>query len=56
VPAKIIRYRFDEDTINLLQESKWWELEPTELYEFYEMISEPEKWARKIIEKRSRRN
>lgn len=25
VPAKIIRYRFDEDTINILQSTKWWE-------------------------------
>lgn len=24
VPAKIIRYRFDEKTINILLESKWW--------------------------------
>lgn len=23
-PAKLIRYRFDEDEINLLQESQWW--------------------------------
>ncbi|MDP4208357.1 MAG: CatB-related O-acetyltransferase [Bacteroidota bacterium] len=25
VPAKIIRYRFDEDTISKLETSKWWE-------------------------------
>lgn len=25
VPAKIIRYRFDENTIKLLLESKWWD-------------------------------
>ena len=27
VPAKLIRYRFDEDQIKFLQESKWWELD-----------------------------
>jgi len=27
VPAKIIKYRFDEDTINKLEELKWWELD-----------------------------
>lgn len=25
VPAKIIRYRFDENTVNVLKTSKWWE-------------------------------
>lgn len=24
-PAKILKYRFDEDTIKLIQESKWWD-------------------------------
>ena len=28
VPAKVIRYRFDDDTIKMLLESKWWELPP----------------------------
>lgn len=27
VPAKILRYRFDEDTIKQLLELKWWELD-----------------------------
>lgn len=27
VPAKIIRYRFDEETIKVLLDSKWWELD-----------------------------
>ena len=26
IPAKIIKYRFDEETINLLQKSQWWDL------------------------------
>ena len=28
VPAKILRYRFDDASIRLLLESKWWELPP----------------------------
>jgi acetyltransferase-like isoleucine patch superfamily enzyme len=28
VPAKIIRYRFDDEIISQLLELKWWELEP----------------------------
>lgn len=27
-PAKVIRYRFPENTINMLLESNWWELDP----------------------------
>jgi acetyltransferase-like isoleucine patch superfamily enzyme len=33
VPAKIIRYRFPEDTIELLNKIKWWEKDETELKE-----------------------
>lgn len=31
VPAKLIRYRFDKDIIDLLLESKWWEFAPWQL-------------------------
>ena len=30
VPAKLIRYRFGEQDVNMLLESKWWELPPKE--------------------------
>lgn len=32
-PAKILRYRFDEATINKIEESKWWELPPYRINE-----------------------
>lgn len=32
VPAKIIKYRFDEETIKQLEELKWWDLELKELH------------------------
>ena len=28
VPAKVIKYRFDEETIKKLLELKWWEKDP----------------------------
>ena len=31
VPAKIIRYRFDENTISALLDSNWWELSEEQL-------------------------
>ena len=34
VPAKIIRYRFDENTISELLESKWWLLDEIKLSEY----------------------
>ena len=49
VPAKIIRYRFDQDIQNLLEESRWWKLSPQELYIYYDKIKMPREWANKII-------
>ncbi|MDU5818224.1 MAG: antibiotic acetyltransferase, partial [Staphylococcus sp.] len=31
VPAKTIKKRFDDETINKLLESKWWLMSPNEL-------------------------
>ena len=33
-PAKVIRYRFDEETIKAFEEIKWWEMEDTKLKNF----------------------
>lgn len=32
VPAKVIKYRFDDETINRLLKSEWWTLSPDELW------------------------
>lgn len=32
VPAAVLRYRFDEDTIKALLNSEWWRLEPDEIW------------------------
>lgn len=37
-PAKIIRYRFDEEKIKRLQDSKWWELNDRQLQQLWETI------------------
>lgn len=34
VPAKVIRYRFDSETIRTLEEIKWWEMENEKLKDF----------------------
>jgi len=38
-PAKIIKYRFNEDQIDFLLKSRWWELEPEWLEENYKLFS-----------------
>ena len=40
-PAKVIRYRFDIETINELEKSKWWEKEPSEIMKIYDYINKP---------------
>lgn len=40
-PAKIIKYRFDADTIRLLLDGRWWELSDEELTEYSIHINQP---------------
>ena len=51
-PAKIKKYRFDETTISLLEESKWFELPPEKIMKYYEHIDEPKEFAQRIINDR----
>ena len=41
-PAKVIRYRFDEDTIAKLLKSEWWTLEDSILKKISNYIDKPE--------------
>lgn len=54
VPARIIKYRFDQETISALENSCWWEMTPEELMKFYSLIEEPIKWAKAIIDSQNR--
>ena len=40
-PAKVIKYRFDEDTIQKLLDSKWWELSDNDLQQYSQYINQP---------------
>ena len=51
--AKVIKYRFDEETIDALENSCWWKLQPEELMEFYPLIDTPLKWANAIINRKN---
>lgn len=49
-PARIINYRFSEEIIQELMASHWWYLSPSELMEYYEMMNQPQLFAKKIVE------
>lgn len=51
-PGRIIRFRFDENTISKLEESKWWELDPDDLMQYYEFRKNPIEFSEIIIQKR----
>ncbi len=45
VPAKVIRYRFDREIIDLLLEIKWWNWTQEEIEEKLELFYEPDKFV-----------
>lgn len=48
VPAKIIKYRFDKETIEFLQNLKWWDLPREELQKYKYLFENKEEWVHKI--------
>lgn len=48
-PGRIIKYRFDEATIELLEKSQWWTLTPSQLFKFYSLRKNPLEFAEAII-------
>lgn len=53
VPARKIGERFSKDIIELLEESRWYDLEPNELRKYLEFVNDPKLFARKIMENRN---
>lgn len=41
-PAKLIRMRFDDETIDKLQQSQWWNLPEEKLYEYAKTFKNPQ--------------
>lgn len=50
-PARIIKIRFDKETSDLLETSKWFALSPNQLMEFYSLKNNPRQFAQNIIKK-----
>lgn len=48
VPARVMKYRFDDTIIQELENSRWWEYSPEELMQFYTLIEKPLEWVKEI--------
>jgi acetyltransferase-like isoleucine patch superfamily enzyme len=44
VPAKVIKYRFDDEKIAFLKKLKWWDLSAEELQKHKKLFSSKDKW------------
>lgn len=51
-PAKIIGKRFDDETIKIIEESKWYDLSEKELLLFISLKDKPKKFAQAVIKYR----
>ena len=50
VPAKLIRYRFSDDIVKKLLDSKWWDYSVEELNKYSIFFNNPEKFLKNMIE------
>ena len=48
VPAKVIKYRFDEETISALLNSEWWKMNDKELAKHTHLIKDPQAFLKSI--------
>lgn len=44
-PARLIRYRFDEKTIEQIEMTKWWDHSPNELIDYYDYMHNPRQFC-----------
>ena len=47
-PARVIRYRFDEEQIARLEASRWWDLEPERLKQYAHLMNRPDAFLEKV--------
>lgn len=50
VPARILRYRFDQETISQLLDSEWWNLDDNQLKDISPYMKEPKELLRYLSE------
>lgn len=47
-PAKLIRFRFDKDTVKALLDSRWWELPDEKIQSIAHLVNDPNKFLEKL--------
>lgn len=53
-PAKVLRYRFDDETIEALEKSKWYLHSPKQLMKYYDSIANPLEFATIVFDELSK--
>ena len=53
MPAKVLKYRFEDETIKKLLDSKWWDMELSSLLELYKEMDSPEHFLEALEKKRT---
>lgn len=49
VPAQIIKYRFSQETINLIEKTKWWDYSPKQLMKYKHFVTEPDNFCKSLL-------
>ena len=50
VPARVLKYRFNESEIKLLIKSQWWELDPEKIISLSKFFNDPKKFVSKAFQ------
>lgn len=48
-PARIIRYRFSEEIIACLLNSRWWEMPPEQLRNYKDVLDDPAAFCKRVV-------
>ena len=49
VPAKILKFRFDEETIKRIRETKWWDWEEKRFEDNYKLFHNSDEFISKFV-------
>ncbi len=50
MPARVIKYRFDQQTIDIIETSRWWDSNPEQCLRYYRFINNPKEFCRRLTD------
>lgn len=56
IPAKHIKFRFDKEMINIINDSKWWDWNPNELKNIFKILHDPIEFKNYLSHKKKNDN